>query len=55
MTARLPKSGWTTEGDRHVAWPVDHYFDEGSRAGSWFVDGVVRWPALLAVRAVKPR
>jgi SAM-dependent methyltransferase len=41
-TAQLPKRGWLVEDGRHVAWPVDHYTDEGPRAETWFVDGVVK-------------
>jgi len=43
MTAQLPKRRWIDEDGRHVAWPVDHYQEEGRRTETWFVEGVVKY------------
>jgi hypothetical protein len=40
LTSQNPKTGWL---DDHVAWPVNHYFDEGMREEHWYVDGVVKY------------
>ena len=35
--------GWVKEGGAPLHWPVDRYGDEGPRATTWFVDGVVKY------------
>jgi SAM-dependent methyltransferase len=42
-TSQDPHDGFTMEGDVKVAWPVNHYFDEGERKTEWYVDGVVKY------------
>jgi SAM-dependent methyltransferase len=37
-------AGWVKDGDgKALHWPVDRYGEEGPRATTWFVDGVVKY------------
>jgi SAM-dependent methyltransferase len=42
-TSQDPHEGFTMESDVKVAWPVNHYFDEGERKTEWYVEGVVKY------------
>lgn len=34
--------GWITHPNGHRTWPIDAYFDEGSRSTRWLTDGVIK-------------
>jgi ubiquinone/menaquinone biosynthesis C-methylase UbiE len=43
-TARLPGGGWVLdEHGQRLGWQIDHYFREGPRLETWFVEGVRKY------------
>jgi SAM-dependent methyltransferase len=47
-TAPKPRDGFLLAHGIEVAWPLNHYFDEGAREQEWFVPGVVKYHRPLA-------
>ena len=41
-------AGWQLDADGRRTWPVDSYYDEGTRTTEWFTPGVVKYHRRLA-------